>query len=160
MASIRGFASVSEMDSMMEAMWNSAVSEDDLIYVLGDFAVRRPAYWNERLKGRKILILGNHDGFMAKEAGFISVQETLMVNVRLQRDTQACFLSHYPFLSWPERGNGSVHLHAHCHGRQPASLPGMPGPARLDMSAELWRFQPVPLEQAINKAKEKEEKHG
>jgi len=49
---------VSEMDSMMEAMWNSAVSEDDLIYVLGDFAVRRPAYWNERLKGRKILILG------------------------------------------------------------------------------------------------------
>lgn len=156
MASLRGFSSVEEMNSFMETIWNENVSEDDLVYVLGDFAVKRPSYWQERLRGKKILILGNHDGFMAKEAGFVSVQESLTVRLRGTRETMTCFLSHYPHLSWPERGSGSVHLHAHCHGRQPASLKGFSGPARLDMSAELWNYTPVPLFKAITISKEKE----
>lgn len=148
----RGFASLDEMNLLMEENWRRAVSKDDEIFVLGDFALRRPAYWQERLPGVKTLIKGNHDSFMAKDAGFREVRESVLLRERMGRSSVACWLSHYPFISWPERGEGSVHLHAHCHGTVPASLPGNPGPARLDMSAEVWGYAPVALARAIGLA--------
>lgn len=150
MAKIRGFASASEMNTFMETAWKANVSEEDLVYILGDFSTSRPSYWNEHLPGKKILIMGNHDHYQAREAGFISVHDTLIVRLQNGRDVDVCFMSHYPHLSWPERGSGSVHLHAHCHGQQPLSLPGSGGTARLDMSAELWGYSPKSLDEIIN----------
>ncbi len=40
--------------------WNTNVSEDDIVIVLGDFAFKSVSVAT-RLNGRKILILGNHD---------------------------------------------------------------------------------------------------
>lgn len=146
----RKFVSVDEMNFLLEENWKRAVSQDDEVYILGDFALKRPSYWAERLPGRKTLILGNHDSFMAKDSGFAEVHDTALVRIRRGRDTVAVWMSHYPFMSWPERNEGSVHLHAHCHGTVPASLPGVYGPARLDMSAEIWGYIPVELDRAID----------
>lgn len=61
----RPFENGHEMDGTMLRNWNQAVGDEDIIYHLGDVA------WNMgkeelkslvgRLKGRKILVMGNHD---------------------------------------------------------------------------------------------------
>lgn len=62
----RPFSSTQEMDEFLIRAWNTVVRPDDLIYHLGDFAfglhdqARVKSVFN-RLQGRKILILGNHD---------------------------------------------------------------------------------------------------
>ncbi len=60
----RPFQSIEEMDNILIENWNKTVNEDDKIYVLGDFAWAGKEYIQgiiEKLKGYKILILGNHD---------------------------------------------------------------------------------------------------
>ena len=66
----RPFSSVEEMNEYMIQKWNEKISDTDLIYYLGDFAIEKrdqeKAFINikkilERLKGQKILIAGNHD---------------------------------------------------------------------------------------------------
>lgn len=145
----RGFVSVEEMNLLLEENWRRAVSPQDEVYVLGDFALKRPSYWVDRLPGRKVLILGNHDSFMSKDSGFAEIRENLLLRERRGRGTVAVWMSHYPHMSWPERNEGAVHLHAHCHGTVPGSLPDVCGPARLDMSAEVWGYAPVELSRAI-----------
>lgn len=58
----RPFADTAEMDKAIIDRWNSTVSEDDIVYHLGDFG----AYGNEaeilsQLNGIKYLVKGNHD---------------------------------------------------------------------------------------------------
>ena len=58
----RPFKNAEEMDSELVRRWNEKVSEDDLIYVLGDFGA--DGYEAEilaKLNGEKILLKGNHD---------------------------------------------------------------------------------------------------
>lgn len=60
----RPFASVEEMDRCLIANWNSAVKEEDTVFVLGDFSCYDEEKDREILNalcGRKILIMGNHD---------------------------------------------------------------------------------------------------
>lgn len=58
----RPFETVEQMDSALISQWNSAVSEADTIYVLGDFgATDYEAEILKQLNGRKLLIKGNHD---------------------------------------------------------------------------------------------------
>lgn len=60
----RPFSDVREMDDTIIRNWNSAVSDGDRVFVIGDFS----AYGREMtadicrsLNGRKYLIMGNHD---------------------------------------------------------------------------------------------------
>lgn len=60
----RPFQSVQEMDTILIENWNKTVNKDDKIYMLGDFAFGNKEYIIDiisKLKGYKILILGNHD---------------------------------------------------------------------------------------------------
>lgn len=72
----RPFESVSEMDKALIDNWNKTVSNDDIIWVLGDFALTSRDYTKsiiKSLRGRKRLILGNHDRYSQvwyQEAGF------------------------------------------------------------------------------------------
>lgn len=60
----RPFSSIHEMNFELTRRWNSVVTQSDTVYILGDFAMGNkasiPTYAN-KLNGRKILILGNHD---------------------------------------------------------------------------------------------------
>ena len=60
----RPFRDVEEMDRVLIERWNSRVSMDDIVYVVGDFILRGEEYWGEyldKLKGRIVLLRGNHD---------------------------------------------------------------------------------------------------
>lgn len=73
------------MNEQMVELWNSTVSSNDSVYVIGDFSMQTgwAAKYAKRLQGRKILISGNHDKcwagserwvqFYKEECGFIEV---------------------------------------------------------------------------------------
>ena len=60
----RPFETIEEMNEAIINNWNSVVSEEDTVYILGDFFMGK---WTEiekilpRFKGKIILIRGNHD---------------------------------------------------------------------------------------------------
>jgi len=59
-----GFADVEAMNEHMVERWNSVVKDGDLVYHMGDvyFGPQEFAlYYLKQLKGRKRLIIGNHD---------------------------------------------------------------------------------------------------
>lgn len=58
----RPFPDVEQMDREMISRWNAVVSEDDIVYVLGDFGAEGcEKAVLARLNGMKYLVKGNHD---------------------------------------------------------------------------------------------------
>ena len=61
----RPFSNAREMDQFLIESWNQIVKDDDIVYVLGDFTLSRNKDVIRdllvTLKGRKILVMGNHD---------------------------------------------------------------------------------------------------
>lgn len=57
----RPFKSSEEMDEIIIQNWNNVVKDQDTIYHLGDVYFSNSSNFQYRLKGRKRLILGNHD---------------------------------------------------------------------------------------------------
>lgn len=72
----RPFPSVDEMNETLITNWNKVVGKEDRVFMMGDFALcgkDKIIEIGQRLKGRKILLLGNHDGASLNtyyEAGF------------------------------------------------------------------------------------------
>ena len=61
---IRPFNTLEEMHETMIQNWNSVVKDNDYVYHLGDVTFRYDGAFNNlmsRLKGKKRLIVGNHD---------------------------------------------------------------------------------------------------
>jgi len=63
----RPFSDVWQMEQALRANWNDAVTQDDTVYVLGDFAMDRGyehevKHTFEGFHGRRRLLRGNHDG--------------------------------------------------------------------------------------------------
>lgn len=60
----RPFDNVSEMNEKLINNWNGVVTNNDTVYILGDLLWLKESEWPtliSRLKGRKVLIRGNHD---------------------------------------------------------------------------------------------------
>ena len=60
----RPFDSVEDMNEQLIKNWNSVVGKNDIVYVVGDFALcgkQKIIEFGQCLNGRKRLILGNHD---------------------------------------------------------------------------------------------------
>ena len=111
----RPFSSVEELDEALIKNWNDTVSNEDFIYILGDFS-----WYNEtktleildKLEGKKILIKGNHDRISPKIAKqFLKICDY----VDLYDNNYRVILSHYPLMSWNGQFRGSIHLYGHVH---------------------------------------------
>lgn len=62
----RPFETIDEMNNTMIKNWNSVVSNDDKVFHLGDVGLggrEKTEAIIKSLKGRKVLIRGNHDNF-------------------------------------------------------------------------------------------------
>lgn len=60
----RPFVDLAEMEAALIGNWNSAVSDEDCVYILGDFVWSGEDRWLEliaKLRGKKVLVRGNHD---------------------------------------------------------------------------------------------------
>ena len=82
----RPFSDVQEMDEALIENWNRRVTNGDTIYIIGDLLFRNSVPTEEylqRLKGKKHLILGNHDNTWIRkvdiEDDLYSTPQTAMV---------------------------------------------------------------------------------
>lgn len=141
----RPFASVEEMDATLIANWNSRVHPGDLVYHVGDFAFKNPIPYLDKLHGRIVLILGNHDGKRLKpdiEKRFESVVQYIELKVPLANPpfgTQKITLCHYALRVWNCSHHGAWHLYGHSHG----TLPDDPNSLSFDIGVDCWNFYPL-----------------
>lgn len=117
-----------DLDHMRESFieWNNQnVSNKDIVYNLGDFSFypfEETLAILKRLKGKQILILGNHDkGIESRISDFIGDGKFYEISQKgyLRLNKQKFILDHFPLRSWESMRGGSIHLHGHCHGTMP-----------------------------------------
>jgi calcineurin-like phosphoesterase family protein len=90
--------------------WNEVVRDNDLVYVLGDVAFNKIALNSlGQFKGRKILVMGNHDKFHTKDYLFVfdDVYAACVID--------GIVLTHIPIHpnSLQPRWKGNIHGHLH-----------------------------------------------
>lgn len=122
----RKFATIEDHDAFLIEKWNSVVGDDDIVYHLGDFAMAlheradRVRWIFSRLRGRKFLVLGNHDidKHGNPHATVLSLPwEAPPTGFRFTDDGgRRVILAHYAQRSWQHQQKGSVHFFGHSHG--------------------------------------------
>lgn len=114
-------------DEILVQNWNSVVNNNDTVYILGDIGRVGSNKDNEhvcsvlsRLKGKKILILGNHDAAGVKDYRikqlFSEIYDYLEIVDNYNGINQKLVLSHYPIFSWNGCYKDTVLLYGHTHG--------------------------------------------
>jgi calcineurin-like phosphoesterase family protein len=136
----RPFGTLAEMDQALVERWNEVVGAGDVVWHLGDFALRQPAARVAELlaslAGTKHLIRGNNDGpATIEQQGWASVGHY----AELEEDGTPLVLCHYPLRSWHRMGRGALNLHGHSHGRL------APIPRQVDVGVDVFDFRPVTL---------------
>jgi calcineurin-like phosphoesterase family protein len=113
----RPYDNVDDMDDDMISKWNNKVNDDDLVIILGDLG-RSLSKLKEiipRLKGRKALIIGNHDKRFIEDKEFRTYFEWIEHYKEMKDGDRIVIMSHYPMLSWDKSIYGSLQLYAHVH---------------------------------------------
>lgn len=119
----RPYPDVEAMDEALIAAWNGRVKGNDTVCIVGDmfFRCADPEPILKRLKGKKRLIVGNHDGSWMEKVDldryFISVDNYLEIN----DGTHALTLCHYPMLTW-KHAKRSFMVHGHIHASTEADF--------------------------------------
>lgn len=121
----RGFASFEEMNEYMIEQWNRKVRKNDEVVILGDFSIAKGEKTNEllqRLKGKKYLIVGNHDRFLNDKTFDRSLFKRIELYMELNDNKRKVILSHYPVFCYNgqyrlnDQGEPKVYmLYGHVH---------------------------------------------
>ena len=143
------FNSLGEMNKHIVDKWNSVVSKDDHVWVLGDFS------WYPKhcrpiltiLNGSVHLIRGNHDSKSCQwyeKQGFASCHDVYYMRYEKER----FFLSHYAHRTWRKSHHGSYHLFGHSHGDLPRYNRSM------DVGVDAWDFDPISIDTVMEYLKD------
>ena len=155
----RPFNNIKEMNDTLIKNWNKRVKDEDTVYIIGDLffkSLENVENILRVLKGKKYLILGNHDktwiDTIDKDLYFEEVTELLTIDDGERMIT----LCHYPMVSF----EGRFHIHGHIHGNTNDvfwnTLKSMD--KVLNAGVEVNGFRPVTFnELLINNRKFKEE---
>lgn len=114
----RPFSCIEEMDETLIANWNSVVSKNDTVYVIGDFIWKKEQEWSpilEELKGNIVLIKGNHD-----PKQFSSKTRRYFADVKDYKEIEdngtTVIMCHYPIPFFKHDFNvNAVMLYGHVH---------------------------------------------
>lgn len=117
----RPYKTLEEMHEDILKRWNKKVTNGDVVYILGDLGMRgRNELLIElvaKLKGRKILIKGNHDDvtdYRYKQL-FEQICEYKEVSDSFEGKSYKLVLNHYPILMWNGQHKGNILLYGHTH---------------------------------------------
>ena len=121
----RGFTPFEEMNEYMIEQWNQKVRKNDEVVILGDFSIAKGEKTNEllqRLKGKKYLIVGNHDRFLNDKTFDRNLFKWIEPYMELNDNKRKVILSHYPVFCYNgqyrlnDQGEPKVYmLYGHVH---------------------------------------------
>lgn len=120
-----------EHDKLIIENWNKTVTNADDVYILGDIGrfgsskdIEYLCQCISVLKGRKHLIVGNHDA--VKDARITQLFTEICDYKKLIDNFNGLnykvILSHYPILFYEGQHRGNVHLHGHLHNSDEQKL--------------------------------------
>lgn len=133
-----GLKSLSEYEEYVIMQWNSIITKHDLIFVLGDALFNIESFENfSRLKGRKILVRGNHDRL--KTAKYMELFDEIEGILRYK----SAWLTHAPI--HPRELRGLVNIHGHVHRQT------VPDSRYYNACIEHHGFKPVEFKSIIEK---------
>lgn len=118
-AESRPYQTVNEMNTAIVENWNSKISESDSVWILGDVSfgpVDPTVEILNQLKGKKYLIIGNHDKKLLKIQSFRDCFVAIDNYVEFRYNHTLVCMMHFPIESWNEKNSGSFMLHGHSHG--------------------------------------------
>lgn len=112
-AKYRPFETIEEHDQGLVDNWNSVVGEKDTVWVLGDvaFTLEGLAHMGQ-MKGKKKLVLGNHDRFPIE--AYLKHFKKVYGTVAWKKKT---VLTHVPIHTGEFRDRFSLNLHGHLHSK-------------------------------------------
>jgi len=145
---LRPFESVEEMDEVMVDNWNRVVGDKDRIYHLGDVVINRRALQTlGRLKGRKVLIKGNHDIFRLED--YLPYFDDIRAYVVKQVNGKRVIMSHIPIHEQSlERFEYNIHGHLHSNVIMDYDADG-PDPRYVNVCVEHTNYTPIELHKVI-----------
>jgi len=139
----RPFKDVEEMNKILINNWNDTISDNDTVYHLGDFALmnnNKITEYLNKLRGIKILILGNHDRLNRKNKNLF---KNIYKSYSLFYRGLTIVLSHYPYKFIPP--NGVIHLHGHSHGKETKIK------NKIDVGVDNTNYYPISIDEVIEK---------
>lgn len=117
----RPFDNLDEMHTYIFEKWNEKITNGDTVYILGDVSMRGK---NDelislvaRLKGKKVLVRGNHDDlsdYRYKQL-FHEIVDYKEITDSVDGICYKLVLSHYPIMMWNGQHRGVIHLYGHTH---------------------------------------------
>ena len=112
----RPWQTAEEMDEAMIERWNDRVRNNDTIYIVGDMFFRSKDADGilSRLKGKKRLIVGNHDGSWMKKVDLSRHFESVDHYLEISDGQHGLTLCHYPLLTW-NHSKRSFMIYGHIH---------------------------------------------
>ena len=144
----RPFDSVGEMNDSLIYEWNSVVSPEDIVYVLGNFA------WDpetsemiiRNLNGDIVIISGEYDKATAEIAATLGLDAIDFLYNAIEEHPEAnVVMSYWPLLEWPNKSKGSYSIIGH-----PSSKYKTNHKTRIiNCSCDNWEYKPVEVTKLI-----------
>lgn len=131
----RPFQDVQQMNTELIKRWNEVVTDFDLVYMLGDFALYSKEEVIEigrRLRGNKILLRANHDRCSNDtyfQAGFLQVVKKPII-------LEDFILTHIPM-----ENSDMLNIHGHTHNHRANDN------NHFCVSVEMVNYYPINLEE-------------
>jgi calcineurin-like phosphoesterase family protein len=140
----RPFDSVEEMDARLIENWNNAVSEEDTVYHLGNFA------WNplvaekvlSELNGEIIFMLGEYDDALIETLTYFDHITILDGQIHEDKDLKA-ILCHWPLERWKGKSRGVYHYHGSTLKSMKTDMKKM---NRVNVCCDNWNYTPQSVE--------------
>lgn len=149
----RPYSDVDEMDKALIDNWNRVVTDEDHVYIIGDFTYKNCKSSEEyvkQLKGHKHLIIGNHDYVTIKDENACRCFESMDKIAYIRDGDKAVMLCHFPIAEWNGKKRGTYHIYSHIHNRKDDTYEFMRlQPNALNAGCMINGYRPVTLEQLI-----------
>ena len=149
----RPFESIEEMDETLIWRWNERVTDEDDVYIVGDFAYRNgntASWYLRQLKGRKHLVIGNHDRLTIQDPKAMAYLASVEKMNRVIDNDRKVSLCHFPVAEWTGKRHGGYHVHGHLHNRRDEVYEFMSRYDKaLNAGCMLNGYRPVTLDELI-----------
>lgn len=146
----RPWKNTTRMDKALIRNWNETVSENDIVYILGDYVWAGPSEVNEvkkitkKLNGIKVLICGNHDYLSPSQYTECGIHQVIYPYLTIMD----FHLIHDPALATACPKNSHI-LSGHVHQLYGKSSKGPMEKIIIDVGIDGWDYRPVEYYQIL-----------
>ena len=137
----REYENVDDMTKKMIDKWNETVTQDDIVYHIGNFAWDPKTAQDAllRLNGQICFIKGEHDAALdtLKSKGMLRNRVTLVDDI-VMLSQQGVTLSYWPLKAWPGKSSKFYSI----IGYPDKSFKSNPKERTINASTDLWQNKP------------------